>query len=141
MIRFEDIYDTVKRHHPGADLEILRTAYVFSALEHKGQTRQSLREDRRLRIARETMDIYAPLAGRLGMSKIKNELEDLSFQYLEPEAYKDLSVRVGERRKQAIAFIEKLKATVAEKLTAAAIEASLEGRIKRLYSIHHKLRR
>src|SRR5258708_31248227 len=96
---------------------------------------------RSVRIARETMDIYAPLAGRLGMSKIKNELEDLSFQYLEPEAYKDLSVRVGERRKQATAFIEKVKATVAEKLKAATIEASLEGRIKRLYSIHHKLRR
>ena len=185
MIRFEDIYETVKRHHAGADLEVLRKAYIFSAVEHKGQTRASgepylvhplevaailaelrmdpacvavgllhdvledtltdadkikehfgpdvlhivegvtkiskipfssseerqaenfrklllamvddvrviivkladrlhnmrtlqyLPEDRRVRIARETMDIYAPLAGRLGMSKIKNELEDL----------------------------------------------------------------
>ena len=198
MIRFEDIYETVRRHHPGADLELLRKAYIFSAVEHKGQTRASgepylvhplevaailaemrmdpacvavgllhdvledtlteperikeyfgedvlhivegvtkiskipfstseerqaenfrklllamvddirvilvkladrlhnmrtlqyLPEERRVRIARETMDIYAPLAGRLGMSKIKNELEDLSFQYLEPEAYQEL---------------------------------------------------
>jgi len=249
MIRFEDIYETVKTHHPEADLEGLRKAYIFSAVEHKGQTRASgepylvhplevaailaemrmdpacvivgllhdvledtltdperlkehfgpdvlhivegvtkiskipfssseerqaenfrklllamvddirvilvkladrlhnmrtlqyLPEERRQKIARETMDIYAPLAGRLGMSKIKNELEDLSFQYLEPEAHKDLGLRVEERRKTSTAFIDKLKQTVAEKLKAAGIEASLEGRIKRLYSIHQKLRR
>ena len=190
MLRFEDIYETVRRHHPEADLEVLRKAYIFSAVEHKGQTRASgepylvhplevagilaemrmdpacvavgllhdvledtltdsdrikdyfgadvlhivegvtkiskipfstseerqaenfrklllamvddirvilvkladrlhnmrtlqyLPEERRIRIARETMDIYAPLAGRLGMSKVKNELEDLAFQYL-----------------------------------------------------------
>jgi GTP pyrophosphokinase len=249
MIRFEDIYETVRRHHPGADLEVLRKAYVFSAVEHKGQTRasgepylvhplevanllaemrmdpacvavgllhdvledtltdpdrikdyfgedvlhivegvtkiskipfstseerqaenfrklllamvddirvilvkladrlhnmrtlQHLPEDRRVRIAGETMDIYAPLAGRLGMSKIKNELEDLAFQYLEPEAYRDLTQRVAEKRKKATEFIEKVKATVAERLKAAGLEASLEGRIKRLYSIHQKLKR
>ena len=65
---------------------------------HNMRTLQYLPDERRVRIARETMDIYAPLAGRLGMSKIKNELEDLSFQYLEPEAYKDLAARVEERR-------------------------------------------
>ena len=58
---------------------------------HNMRTLQYLPEERRVRIARETMDIYAPLAGRLGMSKIKNELEDLSFQYLEPEAYQELT--------------------------------------------------
>ena len=87
------------------------------------------------------MDIYAPLAGRLGMSKIKNELEDLSFQYLEPESYRELMQRVEERRTRAIEFIEKIKTTVAEKLQGAGLEASLEGRIKRLYSIHQKLRK
>jgi len=249
MIRFEDIYETVKRHHPEADLELLRKAYIFSAVEHKGQTRASgepylvhplevaavlaemrmdpvcvavgllhdvledtltdperlkeyfgpdvlhivegvtkigkipfstseerqaenyrkmllamvddvrvilvkladrlhnmrtlqyLPEERRVRIAGETMDIYAPLAGRLGMSKVKNELEDLAFQYLEPAAYKDLAARVGERRQQATQFIDKVKATVAEKLATAGLEAAVEGRIKRLYSIFQKLRR
>jgi GTP pyrophosphokinase len=249
MIRFEDLEDIVRRNHPGADLEILRKAYVFSAVEHKGQTRasgepylvhpmevagiladmrmdpicvavgllhdvledtltdaerigdyfgpdvlhivegvtkiskipfstteerqaenfrklllamvddvrvilvkladrvhnmrtlQHLPDDRRSRIARETMDIYAPLAGRLGMSKIKNELEDLSFQYLEPEAYRELLQRVEERRKQAIAFIGKVKTTVGDRLAAAGLSATLEGRTKRLYSIHQKLRR
>src|SRR5688572_270838 len=248
-IRFEDIYETVRRHHPSADLELLRKAYIFSAVEHKGQTRasgepylvhplevaavlaemrmdpacvavgllhdvledtltepkrieeyfgpdvlhivegvtkiskipfstseerqaenfrklllamvddirvilvkladrlhnmrtlQHLPPERQVRIGRETMDIYAPLAGRLGMSKIKNELEDLSFQYLEPESYRDLTVRVAEKRKRATEFIERIKGVVAEKLATAGLDAALEGRIKRLYSIHQKLRR
>jgi len=108
---------------------------------HNMRTLQYLPSDRRQRIARETMDIYAPLAGRLGMSKIKNELEDLAFQYLEPEGYKDLATQVEERRREAIAFIDKIKGTVSEKLTAAGLQAELEGRIKRLYSIQQKLRR
>src|SRR5262245_44573220 len=249
MIRFEAIYENVKRHHAGADLELLRKAYIFSAVEHKGQTRASgepylvhplevasilaemrmdptcvavgllhdvledtltdperiqehfgpdvlhivegvtkiskipfssteerqaenfrklllamvddvrvilvkladrlhnmrtlqyLPEERRVRIARETMDIYAPLAGRFGMSKVKNELEDLSFQYLEPQAYKELGARVQEKRQQAIAFIDKIKGVVAERLRAAGLEAQIDGRIKRLYSIHQKLHR
>jgi len=249
MIRFEDIQETVKRHHPEADLEILRKAYIFSAVEHKGQVRasgepylvhplevaailadmrmdpvcvtvgllhdvledtlttperlkeyfgtdvlhivegvtkiskipyatseerqaetyrkmllamvddlrvilvkladrlhnmrtlQHLPEERRQRIARETLDIYAPIAGRLGMAKIKNELEDLSFQYLDPDGYRVLALRVDERARAAAGFIEKIKATVAEKLHSAGIEAKVEGRIKRLHSIHQKLRR
>jgi len=248
-IRFEDIYETVRKHHPSADLELLRKAYIFSAVEHKGQTRASgepylihplevaailaemrmdpacvavgllhdvledtlteperikeyfgddvlhmvegvtkiskipfssseerqaenfrklllamvddvrvilikladrlhnmrtlqyLPEERRVRIARETMDIYAPLAGRLGMSKVKNELEDLAFQYLEPEVYKELTARVEEKRAWALAFIEKVKATLVEKLESGGLEASVEGRTKRLYSIQQKLRR
>jgi GTP pyrophosphokinase len=249
MIRFEDIYETVRSHHPEADLELLRKAYIFSAVEHKGQTRASgepylvhplevaailaemrmdpacvavgllhdvledtltdadrireyfgedvlhivegvtkiskipfssseerqaenfrklllamvddvrvilvkladrlhnmrtlqyLPEDRRVRIARETMDIYAPLAGRLGMGKVKNELEDLSFQYLEPESYKMLLARVEKKRDQATAYIDKIKRTLGDKLKAAGLEATVEGRLKRLYSIHQKLKR
>jgi GTP pyrophosphokinase len=249
MVRFDDILDTVRRNHPGADLALLRRAYVFSALEHKGQTRASgepylvhplevanilaemrldptcvavgllhdvledtlteparlsasfgpdvlhivegvtkigklpfstteerqaesyrklllamvddirvilvkladrlhnmrtlqfLQDDRRLRISRETMEIYAPLAGRLGMSRLKNELEDLAFQHLEHEAYQDLARRVESRREEATAFIARLEATVAETLTKAGLQARFEGRIKRLYSIHQKLRR
>jgi len=249
MIRFEDIQETVKGHHPKADLEILRKAYIFSAVEHKGQVRASgepylvhplevanvlaemrmdpicvavgllhdvledtlttperiqeyfgadvlhivegvtkiskipyatteerqaetyrkmllamvddirvilvkladrlhnmrtlkhLPEERRVRIARETMDIYAPLSGRLGMAKIKNELEDLSFQYLDPEGYRSLTTRVEGKRKAARAFIEKIRATVGAKLEEAGIEATIEGRIKRMHSIQQKLKR
>jgi GTP diphosphokinase / guanosine-3',5'-bis(diphosphate) 3'-diphosphatase len=249
MIRFEDIQETVGTHHPAGDLEILRKAYIFSAVEHKGQVRasgepylihplevanilaemrmdptcvavgllhdvledtlttpdrlseyfgpdvlhivegvtkisqipyatteerqaetyrkmllamvddirvilvkladrlhnmrtlQHLADDRRVRIARETMDIYAPIAGRLGMAKVKNELEDLAFQYMDPEGYQTLATRVEERRQQAREFIDKVRASVGEKLEGAGIEARIEGRIKRLYSIHQKLKR
>jgi len=249
MIRFEDVYDTVRRNYPDSDLEVLRKAYIFSAIEHKGQTRasgepylvhplevaailaegrmdpkcvavgllhdvledtlteperlreyfgedvlhivegvtkigklsfttaverqaenfrklllamvddvrvilvkladrlhnmrtlQHLPDTRRQRISRETMEIYAPLAGRLGMAKVKNELEDLSFQYLEPEAYADLKARVDARREWASDFITRIKAVVADRLGEAGLQATIEGRIKRLYSIHQKLRR
>ncbi len=249
MIRFEDIQDTVQRHHPEADLDILRRAYIFSAVEHKGQVRasgepylvhplevalvlaemrmdpicvavgllhdvledtlttperlqeyfgkdvlhivegvtkiskipyatseerqaetyrkmllamvddirvilvkladrlhnmrtlQHLPDDRRQRISRETLDIYAPIAGRLGMAKVKNELEDLAFQYLDPAGYKTLAARVEERRKAASEFIERIRSTVAEKLRAAGVAADVEGRIKRLHSIQQKLKR
>jgi guanosine-3',5'-bis(diphosphate) 3'-pyrophosphohydrolase len=249
MIRFEDIQETVKAHHPEADLGILRKAYIFSAVEHKGQLRasgepylvhplevaniladmrmdpicvavgllhdvledtlttperlqnyfgddvlhivegvtkiskipyatteerqaetyrkmllamvddlrvilvkladrlhnmrtlQHLPDERRVRIARETMDIYAPIAARLGMAKVKNELEDLAFQYLDPEGYQALTTRVEERREEARAFIEKIRGAVADKLEAAGIHAHIEGRIKRLHSIHQKLKR
>ena len=79
---------------------------------HNMRTLQHLPEERRVRIARETMDIYAPLAGRLGMAKVKNELEDLSFQYLDPDLYQDLAGRVDEKRKKAGAFIEKIRSAV-----------------------------
>ena len=249
MIRFEDIVDTVRRHHPTAALEILRKAYVFSAMEHKGQVRASgepylvhplevaailadmhmdpvcvavgllhdvledtlstpeklreyfgedvlhiveavtkiskltyatseerqaenyrkmllamvddvrviivkladrlhnmrtlvhLPEERRLKIARETTEIYAPIAGRLGMGKVKNELEDLAFQYLEPDDYRDLATRVEDRHQKAQVFIDKIKATILERLTAAGIDAEVDSRIKRLYSLYLKLRR
>jgi GTP pyrophosphokinase len=249
MIRFEDIQETVERHHPDADLEILRKAYIFSAVEHKGQVRasgepylvhplevaailaemrmdpicvavgllhdvledtlttperlseyfggdvlhivegvtkisqipfatseerqaetyrkmllamvddirvilvkladrlhnmrtlQHLPEERQKRIARETLDIYAPIAGRLGMAKIKNELEDLAFRYIDKPGYDALAQQVEDRRKQAAAFIDKIKAVVDQKLRAAGIEAEIEGRIKRLHSIQQKLRR
>ena len=249
MIRFEDIVDTVRRHHPTAALEILRKAYVFSAVEHKGQVRASgepylvhplevaailadmhmdpicvtvgllhdvledtlstpeklreffgedvlhivegvtkisklsfatseerqaenyrkmllamvddirvvmvkladrlhnmrtlqyLAEERRTKIARETMEIYAPIASRLGMGKIKNELEDLAFQYLEPEAYRDLATRVKDRLQRAQGFIDKIKSTILERIRAAGFEAQVDSRIKRLYSLHLKLKR
>jgi guanosine-3',5'-bis(diphosphate) 3'-pyrophosphohydrolase len=249
MIRFEDIQETVERHHPDADLDILRKAYIFSAVEHKGQVRasgepylvhplevaailaemrmdpicvavgllhdvledtlttperiqeyfgpdvlhivegvtkiskipfatseerqaetyrkmllamvddirvilvkladrlhnmrtlQHLPEERQKRIARETLDIYAPIAGRLGMAKIKNELEDLAFRYTDPAGYEALGHQVEERRKQAAAFIDKIRQVVDQKLRTAGIEAQIEGRIKRLHSIQQKLKR
>jgi GTP pyrophosphokinase len=247
MIRFEEIAETVQLHHPGADLDVLRRAYVFSAVAHKGQVRASgepylshplevasilaswrldpicvavgllhdaledtlatpkeieekfgpvvlhivegltkisqisfssveerqaesfrklllamvddvrvilvkladrlhnmrtlehLPEEKRIRISEETMEIYAALAGRLGMSRIKNELEDLAFQHLEPEVYKDLKRRVAARRAAAVAVISRMSATIQELIGKAHIEARIDGRVKRIFSIHQKL--
>ena len=250
MIRFEDLLDRVRAYHPDADLELLRRAYVFSALEHKGQVRHSgepylvhplevadilagmkldavcvaagllhdvledtlttpetlrerfggdvthivegvtklgaipfssreerqvenfrkmllamvddirvilvkladrlhnmrtlqhMTEDRRQRIAQETLDIYAPIANRLGMSKIKNELEELSFRFLEPVGYESLKTRVEARRQAAEDSIDDLKRRIVTTLTEAQIPVvSVDGRMKRLYSIWVKLKR
>jgi guanosine-3',5'-bis(diphosphate) 3'-pyrophosphohydrolase len=250
MIRFEDLVDKVRSYSPEADLELLRRAYVFSALEHKGQVRHSgepylvhplevaslladmrldvvavaagllhdvvedtlttsdrvrelfgpevahvvdgvtklssipfssreaqqaenfrrmflamvddirvilvkladrlhnmrtighVPEDKRERIARETLDIYAPIAHRLGMSKIKNELEDLSFKALEPRVYEDLREQVERRRRSTQGLMGDLRETLLRKLSEAEVPViSIDGRIKRLYSIWLKLKR
>ncbi|MBI4886618.1 MAG: bifunctional (p)ppGpp synthetase/guanosine-3',5'-bis(diphosphate) 3'-pyrophosphohydrolase [Acidobacteria bacterium] len=250
MIHFETLLDLVRSYSPEADLELLRRAYVFSALEHKGQVRHSgepylthplavafilagmrldvvavaagllhdvvedtlttperiaelfgpeiahvvegvtkigaisfssseerqaenfrkmllamvddirvvlvkladrlhnmrtlhhLPDERRTKIAQETLDIYAPIANRLGMSKIKNELEELAFRYLEPRAYEALRSRVEAKRKHADSVIEELTRTLKAKLSEAQVPIiQLDGRIKRLYSIHQKIKR
>ena len=250
MIRFEDLLDRVRSYNPDADLELLRRAYVFSALEHKGQVRHSgepylvhplevadilagmkldavcvaagllhdvvedtlttpatlrerfgedvahivegvtkigaipfssteerqaenfrkmllamvddirvilvkladrlhnmrtlqhMTEERRARIAQETLDIYAPIANRLGMSKIKNELEELSFQFLEPVSFESLKTRVEAKRRTAEGSIEELTARIKAKLADAQVPVvTVDGRIKRLYSIWLKLKK
>jgi GTP diphosphokinase / guanosine-3',5'-bis(diphosphate) 3'-diphosphatase len=250
MIRFEDLLDKVRGYSPDADLELLRRAYVFSALEHKGQVRHSgepylvhplevanilaemkldvvcvaagllhdvvedtltnieriretfgedvahivegvtkisaipfssseerqvenfrkmllamvddirvivvkladrlhnmrtlqfMSEERRVRTAQETLDIYAPIANRLGMAKIKNELEELSFKYLEPAAYESLRARVESKRRATEGVIDALVSEVRGKLQEAQVPViRIDGRIKRLYSIWLKLKR
>ena len=99
-------------------------------------------EDRRVKIAQETLDIYAPIANRLGMSKVKNELEELSFKYLEPKYYESLRARVEARRKATEAILEELKRTLATKLEEAQVPlVRIEGRTKRLYNIAQKLKK
>jgi len=249
MIRFEDLLDKVRGYSPDADLELLRKAYVFSALEHKGQIRHSgepylvhplevadiladmkldavciaagllhdvvedtlttperirerfgedvahivegvtkigaipfssteerqaenfrkmllamvddirvilvkladrlhnmrtlqyMADEKRVRISQETLDIYAPIANRLGMSRIKNELEELSFQYLEPAGFQSLKTRVDAKRRAMQGMIEELTAEIRSKLDEAQVPAiSIDGRVKRLYSIWLKLK-
>ncbi len=250
MIRFEDLVEKVRANSPDADTELLRRAYVFSAMEHKGQVRHSgepylvhplevadiladmrldvvaiaagllhdvvedtltsidriqelfgpevahvvegvtklsaisfasseerqaenfrkmllamvddirvimvkladrlhnmrtlhhLPEERRLRIASETRDIYAPIANRLGMSKVKNELEELAFRALEPQSYEALRSRVDGRRKATQGMMDELKRIITAKLEEAQVPVvQIDGRIKRLYSIYLKLKR
>lgn len=250
MIRFEDLFEKVRAYSPDADLDLLRRAYVFSALEHKGQVRHSgepylvhplevadiladmkldvvcvssgllhdvvedtlttieriretfgedvahivegvtkisvipfssseerqvenfrkmllamvddirvilvkladrlhnmrtlqfMTEERRVRTAQETLDIYAPIANRLGMSKVKNELEELSFRFLEPKAYESLRTRVESKRRATEGEIDALTLEVKGKLLEAQVPViRIDGRIKRLYSIWLKLKR
>jgi len=250
MIRIEDVIDTVEENRPGADIDLIRRAYLFSALHHKGQTRASgepylvhplqvaeilanmrldetsvstgllhdvvedtlvdletirsyfgdeitnlvdgltkiahisdlsrekqqaenvrkmvlamttdvrivlikladrlhnmrtmqyLRPDKRERISQETLDIYAPIAHRLGMGKMRSELEDLAFQNLYPAEYKRLAKEVDARRPELEATLEKVKATIAEKLTENEVPfVEIEGRVKRLYSLWKKLKK
>jgi GTP pyrophosphokinase len=109
---------------------------------HNMRTLHHLPEERRTKIAQETLDIYAPIANRLGMSKVKNELEELSFRYIEPKAYEGLRTKVEARRKHAESVIEELTRTIRAKLQDAQVPIiNLDGRIKRLYSIHVKLKR
>ena len=109
---------------------------------HNMRTLSHLPEDRRLRVAQETRDIYAPIANRLGMSKVKNELEELAFKYLDPQSFDALRIKVDLKRRAAEGLIQSLKATIEAKLREAQIPAvHVDGRIKRLWSIHQKLKR
>src|SRR6187397_2281462 len=109
---------------------------------HNMRTLHHLPEDRRMRIAQETRDIYAPIANRLGMSKIKNELEELAFRHLEPAAYQGLRLEVESRRRASEGQLDELRKRLSAKLEEAQIPVvSIEGRIKRLWSIHLKLER
>ncbi|HKN47536.1 MAG TPA: RelA/SpoT family protein, partial [Candidatus Polarisedimenticolia bacterium] len=249
MIRFEEIQEKVESYMPGADLELLRRAYVFSAKEHKGQTRSSgepylthplsvagiladlkldmtcvvagllhdvledtlttreaveahfgkdiahvvegltkisritfnsreqqqaesfrkmmlaMVDDIRVvvvkladrlhnmrtlehlslrqqeRIARETLEIYAPIANRLGMAKVKNELEDLALKFLDPAGHQALVQAMEEKRKVTDEFIREIQTTLRAELDKAGIACEISGRRKHVYSIYKKIKR
>lgn len=250
MIRFEDIVEKVKQYHPTADEELLRKAYLFSAMQHRGQTRLSgepylvhplevaymlaemrldvvcvatgllhdvvedsdttieqieyyfgpdiahlvdgltklsqisyasreeqqaesmrkmllamvddirvilvkladrlnnmrtlhhLPREKQIRIAQETLDVYAPIAHRLGMGRIRGELEDLAFRYLYPDDYDRIREAVGRRRQALENTLEGLKKRIRAQLQENGIPVvDIQGRVKRLYSIYLKMKR
>jgi guanosine-3',5'-bis(diphosphate) 3'-pyrophosphohydrolase len=108
---------------------------------HNMRTLQYLTQDRRERISHETMDIYAPLAHRLGMARIRGELEDLAFSFLEPVAYQHTVALIESRRAVSEDFIEETKSTIASELAEYSIPARIESRIKRIYGVYNKMRR
>ena len=108
---------------------------------HNMRTLEHLPPDRQHKIAEETLEIYAPIAHRLGMGKIRGELEDLGFRFLDPVGYEQVGEAVEARRKQGEAFLAKTFGIISDKLKEAGIQARVESRIKRLYSIHKKLQR
>ena len=109
---------------------------------HNMRTLDHLPEDRRLTIAKETLEIYAPIAQRLGMKKVKNELEDLAFRHLDPRAYETLRAWVDRRRRATESAVTGLRRTLERTLTEAQVPfVRVESRLKRLYGIHQKIKR
>jgi GTP diphosphokinase / guanosine-3',5'-bis(diphosphate) 3'-diphosphatase len=92
------------------------------------------------RIARETMDIYAPLANRLGIARFKGELEDLSFKYLDPQAYQDLVAKVSKTKRERDRYIADVSKTLSSRLAEQGFPADVTGRAKHLYSIYRKMK-
>jgi GTP pyrophosphokinase len=108
---------------------------------HNMRTLQHLRVERQQAIAQETLDIYAPLAHRLGMGKVRGELEDLSFRYVDAVSFEKVQTAIDERRQEGEDFLEEVERTLQDKLKEHDIEARVEWRIKRLYSIYQKLQK
>src|ERR671921_851957 len=109
---------------------------------HNMRTLQHLKPEKRRRIAQETLDIFAPIAHRLGMGRLRGELEDLAFKHLHPEDYRELSEQLERRSKEHEAFLKTVTERIEEKMREADVPyISIEGRVKRLYSIWKKLKR
>ena len=108
---------------------------------HNMRTLKFLRKDRQIAISKETMDLYAPLANRLGLYSLKWELEDLSFKYLYPDEYHELVEGINKKREERLQFIEKIMSDIRVALKKHRIDAEVTGRAKHLYSIYKKMKR
>lgn len=108
---------------------------------HNMRTLKYLSRERQIANAKETMELYAPLANRLGMYSLKWELEDLSFKYLYPEEYRELVEGLDKKREERLSFIDKIMADIRVELKKQKIEAEVTGRAKHLYSIYRKMKR
>ena len=108
---------------------------------HNLRTLKYLRRDRQIAKAKETMELYAPLANRLGIYSLKWELEDLAFKYLYPEEYRELVEGIDKKREERLQFIEKIMDDIRGQLKKQKIEAEVTGRAKHLYSIYRKMKR
>ncbi len=108
---------------------------------HNMRTLQYLSPEKREAIAQETLDIYAPIAHRLGMAKMRGELEDLSFSYLDPPAFQNLVGQVEEKKANSSQFIAEVTDVMLQRIQEQGIQVQIESRIKRIYSLHQKMMR
>ena len=108
--------------------------------QHNMKTLEFQSEENRRRIALETLEIYAPLAHRMGIGRLKWQLEDLSFKYLEPEAYREVESHIGFKRQEREEYIEKVSKPIEERLAEVGIQAEVSGRAKHFYSIYKKMK-
>ena len=149
------IFLTSKESLPAFDrqVETLRKMFIAMAKDirvviikladrlHNMRTLDGIPEEKRLRIAKETIEIYGPLAYRLGMGELKGELEDLAFPYVYPEEFKKLQTTIANRLKEKEKYIDKLKKILTTKLYKEGIKAEIHGRTKHMYSLWRKLQR
>src|ERR1700675_1507686 len=108
---------------------------------HNMRTLEFLDSERQQRIARETLDIYAPVANRLGMGLIRGELEELAFRYLEPESFLDIQKKISTKQKVFDKFLHEVEDSIRAKMVENGIPAEVQARIKRLYSLHLKIQK
>ena len=108
---------------------------------HNMRTLKYLKRDRQIAISKETMDLYAPLANRLGLYSLKWELEDLAFKYLYPDEYHEVVEGINKKREERLQFIEKIMSDIRLALKKNRIDAEVTGRAKHLYSIYRKMKR
>src|SRR6202050_2323640 len=108
---------------------------------HNMRTLEYLDTERQQRIARETLDIYAPVANRLGMGLIRGELEDVSFRYLEPEAFFEVQKKLASKQKVFDKFLQEVQGSIRDKLVENGIPAEVQARVKRFYSLHLKIQK
>ncbi|TCL65262.1 GTP pyrophosphokinase [Hydrogenispora ethanolica] len=106
---------------------------------HNMRTLKALCPEKQQKIAKETLEIYAPLAHRIGIGKVKWELEDLALRYIDPDAYYDLVGKVAKKRQEREGIIEEVKATLQRSLAEVELKAEVQGRPKHFYSIYHKM--
>jgi guanosine-3',5'-bis(diphosphate) 3'-pyrophosphohydrolase len=107
---------------------------------HNMRTLKYHHPEKQVEIAQETLDIYAPLAHRLGIDWIKSELEDLAFQYLHPEIYEEIQRKIAKRERERARYIEEVQRTLMKKLYENHIESDVTGRLKQIYSIYLKMK-
>ncbi len=108
---------------------------------HNMRTLDHMRADKRVRIAEETLDIYAPLAGRMGMQEIREELEELAFRHIKPDAYKLITAKLADFVEKSNALIGEIEGELGQRFAERSINASVKGRAKRPYSIWRKMER
>jgi guanosine-3',5'-bis(diphosphate) 3'-pyrophosphohydrolase len=108
---------------------------------HNMRTLEYLDSAKQQRIARETLDIYAPVANRLGMGLIRGELEDMAFRYLEPEAFLELQKKISTKQKTFDKFLYEVQDAIRDKIVESGIPAEVQGRVKRIYSLHLKIQK
>ena len=131
--------ETLRKTFLAMDSDVRVVLIKLADRLHNMRTLGAFPEAKRRRIAQETLDIFAPLANRLGIWQIKWELEDLGFRYTNPEKYKEIAEQLAERRETREAEIQHISESISKLLSTSGIKAEISGRSKHIYSIYHKM--